>query len=492
MKLLYSVRPILALLLIAPLPATAQVSWERIADGLEADRAITELAVDSTGHIFALNQDGVLYRWEADSNRWGVKWDSVTSDPFEIAERALQVNRAGIFVLVRRDVLLESGPEKWMGSGYTTWQSSNGGESWRPVGSICNFSSNDSFVAIASASWYNHSFSSGVRSGSVSLSSDTGTTWGRTTDNVSKPALRDITITSSGTIFTAGADQSDGGPENIAFFRSTDLGASWSRVGDSTWNYYEGNLLHYRNAVQRLATGPDGSIIAAFVPNNDRVLYRSTDNGDNWTLVLQRYIKVNHVLIPRSGVILLEHGTFAETTSLRSTDNGDTWTDVPHGIHDFLIALDGDLYGLGSGHIWRSADAGETWEKLSDALPVEATSFTVTPSRHVYAGTRSSGVYRTTRSLTVDDPDPEAVSELEMRSTHTDGSINVSLMLPTAGHATVRLYDMLGRTVATLADGWMAAGWNYVEYASERLPGGVYLIVLTSSRNHASQATVIQ
>lgn len=54
----------------------------------------------------------------------------------------------------------------------------------------------------------------------------------------------------------------------------------------------------------------------------------------------------------------------------------------------------------------------------------------------------------------------------------------VRFTLAEAGHATVRVFDALGREVARLADGWHEAGAHVAVLAAERLPSGSYVVRL--------------
>ena len=50
--------------------------------------------------------------------------------------------------------------------------------------------------------------------------------------------------------------------------------------------------------------------------------------------------------------------------------------------------------------------------------------------------------------------------------------------LPEAERVTITIYDVLGRAIATLVDGPMAAGRHLVRWAASSYPSGVYLVRL--------------
>ena len=60
-------------------------------------------------------------------------------------------------------------------------------------------------------------------------------------------------------------------------------------------------------------------------------------------------------------------------------------------------------------------------------------------------------------------------------------STEIPFALPEAAHVTITLYDLLGRTVATLTDGPMVAGWHTVRWQGSSYPSGLYLVRLRAN-----------
>ena len=59
-------------------------------------------------------------------------------------------------------------------------------------------------------------------------------------------------------------------------------------------------------------------------------------------------------------------------------------------------------------------------------------------------------------------------------------STTIEFSLPTAGHTTLKIYNLLGEGVASLIDGFVAAGEHTVSWNASSLPSGIYLYKLTS------------
>jgi hypothetical protein len=92
--------------------------------------------------------------------------------------------------------------------------------------------------------------------------------------------------------------------------------------------------------------------------------------------------------------------------------------------------------------------------------------------------------------LALSPPSPNPVS-------FSHGEANISFTLPQKGQATVRLYDLRGRLVSTLADGKvMAAGshvlrWNGTDNGGSRVRSGIYFVQLRLGNEVATGKLVV-
>ena len=149
-----------------------------------------------------------------------------------------------------------------------------------------------------------------------------------------------------------------------------------------------------------------------------------------------------------------------------STDNGTQWTTItpPAANSNTIFALaigpNGNIFaGMSTGGISVSADTGQTWTDISVApgLPVNTLAIY---NGAVYAGT-NSGVFQyqfesdgvatasaAPSSLTLDQNTPNPVSS----------STNIQFSVPDAGPVSLRVFDVTGREVATVASGFYAPG----------------------------------
>lgn len=193
-----------------------------------------------------------------------------------------------------------------------------------------------------------YTFYVAMRSGGVWKTTNNGTTFEPVFDGNGAQAIGDVTVAPSdndvvwvGTGDNAAARSSRAG---IGVFRSGDAGRTWRHMG-----------LHDSHHIARIAvhpTDPDTVYVAAmghlFSRNAERGLFRTTDGGESWKKVLY-----------------VDDGTGAVDVVIDR--------ERPHIV--FAATYDMARYpwhfeagGPGSA-IYRSADGGESWQRLTDGLP---------------------------------------------------------------------------------------------------------------------------
>jgi photosystem II stability/assembly factor-like uncharacterized protein len=238
-------------------------------------------------------------------------------------------------------------------------------------------------------------------SGGVWRSIDFGTTWEYTWDPTITQATGAIAIGSNGTIFVGTGEASPGGGSltwgGTGVYRSKDGGETWEHVGLGT-----------SGAIGRIAvdpTDPKRIFVAAagnlFTPGGERGLYRSTDGGDSWQLVLAGEnpttgatdvaidpANPNNILAATwDHQRLPTHRVYAGPGSgaYLSNDGGTSWTKAtlpgapapdqlgrmgvafaPSSPSRAYAIIANNLAGSGVG-LWRSNDGGKNWVKTNVA-----------------------------------------------------------------------------------------------------------------------------
>jgi hypothetical protein len=104
----------------------------------------------------------------------------------------------------------------------------------------------------------------------------------------------------------------------------------------------------------------------------------------------------------------------------------------------------------------------------------------------MYLGTFSTGtpaVQKFTRQTATSTPRTDSPNSFALSQNYPNPfnpSTRISFSIPQAGEVTLKVYDMLGREVATLVNGAMAAGTHYATFDASGLSSGIYLYELRS------------
>jgi len=160
--------------------------------------------------------------------------------------------------------------------------------------------------------------------------------------------------------------------EREVMFSSTPDGVYISRNGGRAWR--ETELMMDDDVVDTLAVSPDyEQDRTVYAGTEGGKLYRSENDGRTWDLIQEQIGEgaINALWIApdfaTSGRIVAS----AHTGLHVSTDRGDTWRAVAE-LPGAILTLVGDgkilLAGMHDTGIWKSADAGETWEDVSNGI----------------------------------------------------------------------------------------------------------------------------
>lgn len=236
----------------------------------------------------------------------------------------------------------------------------------------------------------------GVNNGGVWKTDDYGHSWNPIFDQAATGSVGDIAVSPSNpNVIYVGSGEGLHRPDlstGDGIFKSTDGGSNWTHVG-----------LHDVQQVGRIIvhpSNPDVVFVAGlghpYGPNEQRGVFRSLDGGANWEKVL--FIDENTGAIqvdfnPADPQILFaslwehregpwENAAFSGTGSglYKSTDGGSNWTRVRAGLPGADEGLGRIGVGIAPGNpqriyatvdarrnggIYRSDDAGESWQLIS-------------------------------------------------------------------------------------------------------------------------------
>ncbi|MBC6996344.1 glycosyl hydrolase [Neolewinella lacunae] len=237
----------------------------------------------------------------------------------------------------------------------------------------------------------------GVASGGVWKTRNAGITWEPIFDNEGTYATGCITIDplNPSTVWV-GTGENVGG-RHIAFgdgiYRSTDGGKKWQNMGLKTSEHISKIIVHPANSnvVWVAAQGPLWS------SGGDRGVFKTTDGGKTWKKVLggSEWTGATDLLLDPRNPDLLYAATWDRHRTVaaylgggpgsgihRSRDGGETWEKLSAGLPSSNLGKIGlaispqqpDVVYAAitldrrTGGIWRSANQGANWNKMSDVV----------------------------------------------------------------------------------------------------------------------------
>lgn len=194
-----------------------------------------------------------------------------------------------------------------------------------------------------------YTFYMGGVGGGVWRTTDAGETWKPLTDDqIAVGSIGDIKVAPSdpNVIYVGTGSASARGNISVGngVYRSTDAGETWQHLGLPDAGQI-GNMVVHPDDPDRVWVAALGHI---FGPNEQRGIFRTEDGGESWERVLFVSDSTGFVDIeasPENPRILYAAAWRAERKP---------WTMIS---------------GAEEGGIWRSTDAGDSWEKLEEGLP---------------------------------------------------------------------------------------------------------------------------
>ncbi|NUO79500.1 T9SS type A sorting domain-containing protein, partial [candidate division KSB1 bacterium] len=227
-------------------------------------------------------------------------------------------------------------------------------------------------------------------------------------------------------------------------------------------------------------------------------LWKSEDAGATW----REWPRIVDDVSTGKTVVIHPHDSKTvyaglESYILKTTDGGETWKEIfaEDGRFFFGIAINPArpvrMYAASWFKtsdpqpliLYISDDGGESWCEVRETT---AQFGGVWDLLHVnegmidklYLGLNKGGVYEFVTEVTTEvDDDPVIVSTFKLEQNYPNPfnpETVISFSLPRAGLATLKIYDALGREVATLTNHMMAAGEHQIRWRSSGLASGVY------------------
>ena len=297
----------------------------------------------------------------------------------------------------------------------------------------------------------------------VFLSTDNGTSWTAVNSGLISTTVYALAV--SGTNLFAGTS---GG-----VFLSTNNGTSWTAVNTGLIN-----VTKRSRYVETLAIS--GTNLFA---GTDDGVFLSTNNGTSWNAVNSGLTNTSINVLAISSTNL-----FAGTGDgvFLSTNNGTSWTAENTGLTyvgaEALAVSGTNLFDGNVEGVFLSTNNGTSWAAASRGANNIYNVNTLTISgTYLYAGTIDNGVWRRPLSeminTRVEDRNNQIPNHFSLHQNYPNPfnpSTVISYQIASAGKVSLKVYDMLGREVATLVNETKSAGNYTATFNATKLPSGVY------------------
>jgi len=234
-----------------------------------------------------------------------------------------------------------------------------------------------------------------VSSGGLWKTTNSGTTWTPIADTIQAYAMGCVTLDPNNPFVVWLGTGENNHQRALGYgtgvYKSIDGGQSWKHMGLKDSRQIGGIIVDPRNS-NVVYVAAEGSV---WGPGGDRGLYKSTDGGNTWNNILKisENTGVNNIIFdPRNADILFatseqrrrhifaKIGGGPETTVYKSTNAGETWEKIMKGLPTVELGgmgiaispVNPDIVYLSveaaekQGGFFRSTNRGASWEKMSD------------------------------------------------------------------------------------------------------------------------------
>ena len=248
----------------------------------------------------------------------------------------------------------------------------------------------------------------------------------------------------------------------------------------------------------------------------DRCVYRTTNDGVDWLPGCGGLNSPStqpfpiHALIARPGNIFAAAGGGVYV----STDDGSNWilrdSGLPSSVHCFQGWRATVFAGTDSG-VYASTDHGISWSAFGSSLPGAAqgvhalavdsffvySSERVDSTYHIMAGTDSGVWFDLLYTNVTEDVgssagfSPVSLTLEPAYPNPSAGLVDIGFVLSHSVPVTLKIFNALGREVATLADGVHARGNHVVSFDPTGLSAGVYWCRLAAGGSIESEQVIV-
>ncbi len=230
---------------------------------------------------------------------------------------------------------------------------------------------------------------------------------------------------------------------------TTDAGATWQA---STLNGVPSGFSTYDFSKLKFFDGPNGVAVG------QKMIFYTSDGGANWNYVNLPWLDED-----------IEDAAFENTT---------------HG------------YAVGDKYLLETFDGGKSWTDIADTNLMKGFSLndvSVDDEGYVWICSSTSKVFTTAPVLSVND-DNAAITNFNLAQNYPNPFnpvTNIEFNIKNNSRVTLRVYDLLGREVATLINGVISHGNHKLQFDASSLASGIYIYRLNADGISISKKMIL-
>lgn len=388
---------------------------------------ITNLVIDNADNMYLETQLGMFL-----SKDYGMNWSQIILD-----------SSKDIFADDLTWNIIEGKDEVYAISDSTLYRSTDGGLEWNLTSDISDLMRNNTLTEIIVNPYNGDLFAASFEH--VFKSEDHGFTWARSDSGLPHSPVYSYAFCKNGYIFLGFI----GG-----IFISKDNGIIWDTLGLQV------------NSPVILTSNSNDQIFTA--EDDGNYLYRSIDYGETWESFLvtdSESLIFNATLDPFNDSTLIYH-------VISSNEN-----------HKNGILI--------------SRDNGETWNTFNEGLPSLSLNFLdFDNENHLYVQIVSTGrIYKSKSIITaISDDKYISIKNYFLAQNYPNPfnpSTTINYSIPKESFVILKVYNILGKVVATLVNQKQNQGNHKVKFSGGNFSSGVYFYKLTSGDFHQTKKMLL-
>jgi len=294
-------------------------------------------------------------------------------------------------------------------------------------------------------------------------------------------------------IFWSGGTYNNATAYVMSVSRTTDLGASWQRS-----NLTAGYGYTYSVAV---CPGNSNVVYAAGCEGTAAAVYKTTSSGGTWFSSSTGLTgdTIHEITMHGSNPNILYAANAAGI--FKSTNAGATWVNksCPAARAVMIDRDDANIVYAGTDYgVFKSTNGGDSWSEMNTGLrDIRINTLGAYPGAYVFASTRDDGIYRWPMSPSViEETSNRRHAILSASPNPTVSGTRISFQTASTGSVVFSIYDIQGRLVKSLVDGYLPAGfhtaaWSGTDEHNRRVAAGTYILSLRAGILVNSRSLVV-